>query len=435
MFIKHSSVQGFKSLADVKLADLAAVNILHGFNDVGKSNILQAIDLYLRLLPQAIRSLNEPEDTLSLKPSDLQPHKEAIFRQPGQQEIVWQADLQLPGDDQLVSPRLTLTGENGDDGELILRLDWNGSPPPDEVKRQLVDESANGFNQVDARRRLTAQWFSSETPPIEYNGDGLYSSVVQPDNLRQALLDAAFGQDRARRKRFGMLASLLNEHFGIGELETALGNRRPLPRARPDEPTLYGQEIILWLSRPDFPEPLRAEDVGSGVRQLILLLAQLLFNPARIAGIEEPEMNLNPEWQTRLLALLRDLIGPEAGQFDQFFISSHSPEFEVAEHFYNVTYTDGQTRVQKLPLPQRERYFAHPAYGEQMGPYLNSLNQVTLPQRVIDDLGLRRREPVFFHQTAGGYWRLRTKAESLALMEAGEEYDVEPDTGDADSAG
>ena len=59
--------------------------------------------------------------------------------------------------------------------------------------------------------------------------------------------------------------------------------------------------------------------------------------------------------------------------------------------------------------------------GEELGPYLNSLNQVKVPQRVIEDLGLQTREPVFFYKTPEGYWRLRTKDELLDLMAAMEE--------------
>ena len=54
--------------------------------------------------------------------------------------------------------------------------------------------------------------------------------------------------------------------------------------------------------------------------------------------------------------------------------------------------------------------------GEEMGPYLNSRNQITLPQRVIDDLNLTHLQPVFFFKDANGRWALRTKQELLDLM-------------------
>ncbi len=434
MFIKCFEVQGFKSLANIQLTDLDAINVFHGLNDVGKSNIMAAIALYLRLLPEAVRSLDEPEDTLALKSGSLWTHTETIFRQPKGREIVWQADLRLSDNDQFLSPRLTLTHEA--QGELLLRLDWGDPPPPDEVKQQLVAELKSGFNRIEAQRRFSAQWLSGETPPIGYDGDAFHHPIVRPDNLRQALLDAALGQDWARRQRFRTLVSLLNDHFGVGELEIALGDRRPLPRTRSDEPTRYEQEILVWFLRSNFPQPLRVEDVGSGVRQIILILAQMLLNPARIIGIEEPEMNLNPEWQIRLMSVFRELVGPEPGQVDQIFITSHSPEFESAEHFYDVTYRNGETRIERLPLDDRRKYFPilgmSEQNGEDLGPYLNSRGQIKLPQRVIDDLNLAPREPVFFYQDEDGHWRLRTKDELLALMET-TESETEATNEDADN--
>ena len=89
-----------------------------------------------------------------------------------------------------------------------------------------------------------------------------------------------------------------------------------------------------------------------------------------------------------------------------------------------MTYQDGQTRVERRPRDDRRKYF--PALGlseeigEDLGPYLNSAGQVKLPQRVIDDLGLGIREPVFFYKSDTGHWRLRTKEELVALMKISE---------------
>jgi AAA15 family ATPase/GTPase len=42
--------QNFKSLIDVELPDLQDINVFYGPNNVGKSNILQAMDVFFELL-------------------------------------------------------------------------------------------------------------------------------------------------------------------------------------------------------------------------------------------------------------------------------------------------------------------------------------------------------------------------------------------------
>lgn len=425
MLIESFRVQNFKSLADVQLLDLSAINVFHGLNDVGKSNLLQAMDLFFQLFPLAMELETEWEGFTGF---DLQPYSQNdIFRrQTDSQRIEWEVCLRLPN--QATSQvRLRLERKEQkrqeDEYKWDLALTWPNGRPDDKIQHDLCTPRA-GFNLLTARRRFQAEYLEQEPKKVERR---TRRPQVTARNLKRTLFDAYASLDLDERARFKELEQLLERHFRVGRLDVGLDRSS-------GKSQLAKREVIARFLRPA-TGAVTIENVGSGARQALLTLGQLLFNPARIAGIEEPEMNLNPDWQTRLLALLRDLIGPEAGQFDQFFISSHSPQFEAAEHFYDVTYADGQTRVQKLPLPQRNRYFARLAQGEQMGPYLNSLNQVTLPQQVIDDLGLRRREPVFFYKAPDGHWRLRTKAEVLALMEDGEEYDVEPDADDGDSAG
>jgi predicted ATPase len=51
MKIERFEVKGFKNLRqNVVLDDLAGVNVIHGENNVGKSNLLQAMDLFFWLL-------------------------------------------------------------------------------------------------------------------------------------------------------------------------------------------------------------------------------------------------------------------------------------------------------------------------------------------------------------------------------------------------
>ncbi|MBK6534710.1 MAG: AAA family ATPase [Deltaproteobacteria bacterium] len=51
MKIERFEVKGFKNLRQSAVLDeLAGVNVIHGENNIGKSNLLQAMDLFFWLL-------------------------------------------------------------------------------------------------------------------------------------------------------------------------------------------------------------------------------------------------------------------------------------------------------------------------------------------------------------------------------------------------
>jgi AAA15 family ATPase/GTPase len=51
VLIKELSIKGFKNLTDrVMFAELGRINVIHGENNVGKSNVLEAMHLLFELL-------------------------------------------------------------------------------------------------------------------------------------------------------------------------------------------------------------------------------------------------------------------------------------------------------------------------------------------------------------------------------------------------
>ncbi len=424
MYLKTIRIQGFKSLLDVELRDLAAINVFHGLNDVGKSNVLQAIDLFFQLLPLGARAwTGEEESSTGLSDKELLPYSESIFRQDGDGSIIWEAHLYIDDAHPDLIVRLVLSkyiNPKTKEVELRLKLSWDMPPDADQQWFvELCQDPANDFTLVNAERRFAKEWMGEETAPIDYAPYYRHGSPVETERLKQVLFEAVRHPDLRQRERFRRLAKILAEQFGVGELDITWDTPREMER-RMGDPSRYVRDIIIRFLRSDMPEPLSLSDVGSGVQQLILLLGQLLFNPARCVGIEEPEMNLSPEWQARLMAIFRELVDSQT--LDQIFITTHSPEFDCEPNYWKVTYEQDATHVARTPVEKPTEA------GEDLGPYLNSRQQVKIPQRVIADLGLRHREPVFFYKAEDGRWYIRTKAEVLALLEPGEEYDASSDT-------
>ncbi len=421
MFLESFQVQGFKSLADVTLTDLSMINVFHGLNDTGKSNLLEALDLFSQIMPLA---LNSADGEVHLSPTDLHPYTRDLFRLQNAppRTVVWTARLRLTTKAASFALRLKLTDAGSRElaeleSDYRLEIAWPERQPDEDVLNTL-SSAASGFHRIPATR-----YFQTERlGPAESSTTGqARRSPVTAGNLKRTLVEAYAGLNDEKSQRYDFLVQALEKHF---DLPGFIARLSPGGEAR--------QLYVVGFRRPGMKEPLLIENIGSGVQQLILLLGQMLFNPARSVGIEEPEMNLSPkDWQGKLMAIFRELVDSQT--LDQIFITSHSPEFEMEPGFWDVTYENGATRVSRSTA--LEKYFPAPVAettGEELGPHLNSLGQIRLPDRVVADLGLQRRDPVFFSKTHEGYWRLRTRAEVLSDLKVAEEeaeYDTENSAG------
>lgn len=417
MFIESLHIQGFKSLADVELTDLNAINVFHGQNDTGKSNLLEALDLFCQILPLA---LSGGINTAYLGKTDLWPYTSDIFRlqESPPRTIVWEAQLRLAQHPSPLVLQLQL-GEVGPrdlaetTGEFHLEISWPEGQPQEAILDRLANPGA-GFHRIPATRYFQTERVGPKTTPTLISKTR--RSPVTATNLKQTLVEAFAGLDEGQAQRYTALEQALAKHFALPGF---------IARLAPAEDG--GQLYVVGFRRAGMKEPLLIESVGSGVQQLILMLGQMLFNPAQTVGIEEPEMNLSPDWQIKLLNVFKALVAPQTGVLEQLFITSHSLAFRPeSADYYDVTY-DPQaqaTLVTRRPLKERRKYFdvlgLTPAEGEELGPYLTPQNQITVPQRVIDDLGLKTYEPVFFVKEEL-YWRLCTKEELLARMQTEEQ--------------
>jgi len=71
---------------------------------------------------------------------------------------------------------------------------------------------------------------------------------------------------------------------------------------------------------------LGLEDLSSGEQQIVALVAAVLLSDAAILAIEEPELNLDAENQTRVRGILEELV--KRGFKDQIFLESHALSFD-----------------------------------------------------------------------------------------------------------
>jgi hypothetical protein len=423
MRIERFHIQGFKSIADVEVEGLSDINVFYGLNDVGKSNIFQALALWRWALGGPSKAQSEqPEREFDLELRHRRPRiipiaewkqfgeefGSPLLRLGGNNRIWLKVEVIL--DQRYILEQGALIEAAGKEiasrfdslspakMRIVSEVEVGLLPLPTEAQRKVqqyrnvhrgyigelqFDISAGdlssilpGFHIIQATRRFQ----------VEQKGKGNDLGSVSDHNLKQALFYAYLSPDPPQKRRLAAIRRILaGPPFSLGELDVAL-----------DPAT---DRIDIGFVRPEGRLPL--ENLGSGSQQLLMVLGQIFLNDYPIIAIEEPEMNLSPQYQQHLLVALRKLMQDPDVKLSQLFISTHSPYFEFEESFFDVTLDEqGATQVTRLPIEKRDRYFPDTRVGPEMGSRLNSLNQITLYDGVIKDLGLQRGDLVLFRHFA-----------------------------------
>jgi len=351
-------VSGYKSLYDCTITDLQPINVFHGGNNVGKSNILEALETFYHAL----------EDPRSIPPP-------ALFSW-GEAEMVLQGRFVLAGETQteataqfaeargrwiVTVDRKTATYTYADDGK---------SPLLDEATQAIC--SAFRLYRVPARRRLEVEQATRTEQPLNPEGA----------NLKERLFWASVSQDPEERKAF---YNVLRPLFA--EPPLALGTLQPV--ASPGGP----YDVQMETATRSIP----LEQMGSGIQQLVLLAGLIALSRAAVIAIEEPEINLSWSTQKKLRLIFQRMVERPDTPPHQIFISSHSPLFEFYENFYRVDMVDGHTQVTRVANVERHRIFDSITLpSDKRAAWLHEENVVMLPPYVVETLGVRQGDLVYF---------------------------------------
>jgi hypothetical protein len=355
MILTEFRVSGYKSLYDCTITDLQPINVFHGDNNVGKSNILEALELFCRVLkgdrsPPLADAFAWGEEAINLQ---------GLVTLPGKDTLKVEVDFNQAHVSPVqahVSPAPVLV---------------NGAPQHPQALSGIFG-SALDFYRIPARRRLETEQETQPELPLDPTGT----------NLKERLFWASVSQDPDERKAF---YNVLRPLFAESPL--ALGTLQPV--AAPGGP------YNLQIETPTRSVPL--EQMGSGIQQLVLLSGLITLSRAAIIAIEEPEMNLSWPTQKKLRLILQRMVEQRDAPPHQIFISSHSPLFEFYENFYRVEMVDGRTQVTRVENAERRRIFdgvLPPA--DKRAAWLHGENVVILPSYVVETLDVQQGDLVYF---------------------------------------
>ncbi|MFO0603948.1 MAG: AAA family ATPase [Polyangiales bacterium] len=418
MRLTRFEVTHFKNFRQTVVLDaLDGFDVIHGENNVGKSNLLQAIDLFFLL----VGSLGKRAEKLSEAPGEdeanaapliederqvgvrlhVQHHlltqrgfsPDAIFNfsEPLPIELVGEievsetdfqrAGLKQPSQLNLFFLRFrVMRSHNGCvDVEVRTRRDefnqetWAGL----RIVAFLLgvnftvqtNARAHGFILVDVFRRV---------PWVDGNEDIASLRRTVTDDLLLALYDAKESVEPGVFHRWELFERAMNS-LGpvVGDGRFVITYNRQMRRA------------ILAVQRGSLRIPI--ETMGSGVQQIAALVARVLLAGAAVVAVEEPELNLRYDMQLRLRDMLRDIVASGAGP-QQILVTSHSPAFEAGAHFYGMRLTDEGPVVERRPTAESAAWLqlgpvSPPMKGGAWG-YVSSDGLLRLPDEIRAELGV-----------------------------------------------
>lgn len=316
MHLISFTAENYRSIREaISLDNIGDVEILHGANNAGKSNLLGAMSLAWALLMHSrfLAHIDTQNKRLFFHRHELEltqsphPHHDRPTAPTRLVMVMREPDIR-------VELRLQL-GERIDVlGAEIVR---DGSPwhPPDHVSHPA--DASSGVRKLTSQSLLP----SLGLPRLPF---------VLVSNLRQGPGGKTWDQwliDRhdadttgTERTRYAQVEEALGRF--VQELGEGTLSRVRLLEGRGKGPENTGVELA-WVGADRRPTPFSEQ--GSGMRQIKDILCAVLGSPAPIIALEEPETNLSERAQLRL----RTLLHQTARQYGkQIFLTSHVYTFD-----------------------------------------------------------------------------------------------------------
>ncbi|HEW99031.1 MAG TPA: hypothetical protein ENF37_10415 [Beggiatoa sp.] len=381
MRLKQFSVKGYKNFRqEIVLEDMGTICAIHGENNVGKSNLLEAMQLFFQLCGKllttapgvAIRLSAKELAPLGFKTSEIftlglkNPIAMKAILMSKQEEFAQRAIQQLKTSEIHISIELKTVQNDNLECELTTLKSSDGTDFIDAhinsglLERVFTSYKENPFALVGVDRRISENEIETVRNIVPQ------TLLLKLYDMRDSLDDSVY-----KSELFVRTLQRFNDVLGEGEF-VAIFNRHT------NRANLAFQPKKSKFGR------MPIEILGSGIQQIVALVARLLVSDATFVAIEEPELNLRYTLQLRLREIFKEIAEDPFGP-QQIFISSHSPAFEFGEHFYAMRFSSEGPTVEHRPIQEASIFTQHYADAPStlesapMG-YVSSDGLVKLPE-------------------------------------------------------
>jgi hypothetical protein len=341
MQLRSLTVSGFGPFENpLAFGPLDPVNVLYGSNNGGKSSLLQAVELYFRLLGASEGITRAQTQILD----NLDDDTGRLIQRSAKNKITFSAEWHIP------ESALEAGGLQPDRpfSKLVTVLEVQNLNRTYDLRVQKWILDTEDFAELDRDQNKKAVQLGtqlrrliSDAMPFQFDKPVLpwawlgASPELFPRSLRDRLFDARQSTDQRRRRRwavFARLAGSFRHELGEGTWETTF-----------DRST--GAADILFL-RDD--RALTLEVLGAGVQRLAGLLAELCLAEAPCICIEEPECRLSPDLQRRLMEMVDRVLEAKLGP-RQLFLTTHSPMIAACGSAFELRAEAGPPVLERKP--------------------------------------------------------------------------------------
>jgi hypothetical protein len=385
MRIESFWAKGFRSLRDVRLDGLGPFNVLYGPNGGGKSNILAAMDAWLRLITIGLDTSAPPiglERTLGARAIH---HASAPLRE---HDISLHSPLRV----------ITLGGVLADleadmkRTEIEVNIDATVSMRPTLSCKVMVDGvRLEGANLRSGTNRNMLAALGSKAWERNFS---LIAADRMPRAQPRGELPPEGAEPLAWYFRRGQIKDALfaAQNAPSPVLVRALDQFRKLmagpPLYRPPFRAAEDPHTMIRDLREQLPPPFDGQDIsldlaGLGIAQIYWILAQATLSGADMVAVEEPEAHLHaPTSGRHLRELLKRLVDEK--HIDQLFIATHSNLFDLdPNRYFDVSLENGETVVRPKDLTHIDDHLYEP------GPAKHALQRM-LQHMPPDEIMFRR---------------------------------------------
>jgi len=275
-------VDNFRSLSNIKLEDLGGLNVIVGYNGSGKTNLLTAIYLFIKNLGSGLekRSIEDRNQEYMLLWKDYDINKPITIG--GTLEFSEEEVMQALGRNRKMRV------------EIVNKIKYNNHFVEWNIESFTVDNSPPIRDQFEEVKSL----FSIATQGIEYVPifdqtyfDAVLKKMVEmnrsPINMRRKWYDF-----------INLISEVIPDIKGVEFWDSS--------------------KLVLNIQN----LPIYIDLAASGFQRVILMLFILWLSGRKILLLEEPEVNMYPTLQSRVMKLIKDWANNE---IFQVFITTHSP--------------------------------------------------------------------------------------------------------------
>lgn len=358
MTIENFYINNFRSLVDFKTESFDTTTVFFGENNAGKSNILKALQIIFQRKPQDSEgSLTSPVNFYS---GIIEDFSHDFFNNNTTLSIDFSVKLSVMLDElDIDSKVISLFKDFPEEVFFYINGKIVDSKLGDnfaEIKTSLIkvndtiiyNTTADIFNyfetiETEVEQSELSEAFTKLVDPLndcvyiiesgrntkktEFNNDLIQS--FDPEDFKSSIYSLSL--DEKMHGTFEEINAVFNSFpFSFGEISFARIN----------------SDLEIMIKNVGIRLPLKS--LGSGVEQILFIIASLIFQKHKIVCIEELEQNLSPKLQNLALRKIQSMIGSHC---EQLIISSHSSVFakqKLSKAIYLIEKKDMKTIVSEL---------------------------------------------------------------------------------------